>query len=78
VDDQDDHGDDQKDVNQPAADIAEQTEKPENRDNDGYPKQHKSLLKFPLGIRVVRITICQDRVAANGKWQLDMASPGPG
>jgi hypothetical protein len=44
VEDQDHHGYNQKQVNQPAADVAEQAEKPENRDNDGYPKQHDSLL----------------------------------
>jgi hypothetical protein len=43
VEDQDDHGNDQKQVNEPAADIADKAEKPENSDNDGYPKQHEGL-----------------------------------
>jgi hypothetical protein len=43
VEDQNDHGDNQKQVNEPAADAAEQAEKPENSDNDGYPKQHECL-----------------------------------
>jgi hypothetical protein len=43
VDDQNDHGNYQKQVNEPAADASEQAEKPENSDNDGYPKQHESL-----------------------------------
>ena len=44
VEDQDDHGDYQKQVNYSATDVTEQTEKPENSDNDGYPEQHESLL----------------------------------
>jgi hypothetical protein len=43
VEDQNDNGNDQKQVNEPAADVADQAEKPENGDNDGYPKQHESL-----------------------------------
>jgi hypothetical protein len=43
VEDQDDHGNNQKQVNEPAADVADKAEKPENRDNDGYPKQHENL-----------------------------------
>jgi hypothetical protein len=49
VEDQDDHGYNQKQVNQPAADVTEQAEKPENCDNDGYPKQHESLLRLADG-----------------------------
>jgi hypothetical protein len=44
VNDQDDHGDDQKDMDETAADVGKQAEQPENGDNDGYPKQHKYLL----------------------------------
>ncbi len=33
-------GNNQKQVNEPAADAAEQAEKPKNSENDGYPKQH--------------------------------------
>jgi hypothetical protein len=44
VEDQNDHGNNQKQVNEPAADVDEQAEKPKNSDNDGYPKQHESLL----------------------------------
>jgi hypothetical protein len=41
VNDQDDHGNDQKDMDEAAADVAKQAEQPENGDNNGYPKQHK-------------------------------------
>jgi hypothetical protein len=38
VEDQDDHGDYEQQVNEPAADASEQAEKPENGDDDGCPK----------------------------------------
>ena len=38
VEDQDDHGNYQKQVNEPTADASEQAEKPENGDDDGCPK----------------------------------------
>jgi len=41
VEDQNDHGNNQKQVNEAPADAAQQAEKPENSDNDGYPKQHE-------------------------------------
>jgi hypothetical protein len=43
VENQDDHGDHQKYMDEPATDVADQSEKPENGDNDGYPKQHENL-----------------------------------
>jgi hypothetical protein len=45
MEDQNDHRDNQKYVYQPAADIGEQAQKPENCDDDGYPKQHQTLLR---------------------------------
>jgi hypothetical protein len=48
MEDQDNHRDDQKYVNKPATDIGEQAQKPENCDDDGYPKQHETLLRFRL------------------------------
>jgi hypothetical protein len=45
MEDQDDHGDNQKYVYKPAANIGEQAQKPENCNDDGYPKQHKNLLR---------------------------------
>jgi hypothetical protein len=44
VEDEDDYCNNQKQVNKGAADVGEQAEKPENTDNDGYPKQHGSFL----------------------------------
>jgi hypothetical protein len=41
VEDQNDHGNNQKQVNEAPAYAAQQAEKPENSDNDGYPKQHE-------------------------------------
>ena len=38
AEDQDDHGDYEQQVNEPAADASEQAEKPENGDDDGCPK----------------------------------------
>jgi hypothetical protein len=46
VEDQDNHGDNQKYVDKAAADIANKAQKPENGDDDGYPKQHEILLRF--------------------------------
>ena len=43
VENQDNHGDDHQQVNERAADVAEQAEKPEDGDDDGYPKQHVNL-----------------------------------
>jgi hypothetical protein len=43
VEDQDDHGNNEKYVNETAADIGEQAKKPENCDDDGYPKQHENF-----------------------------------
>jgi hypothetical protein len=74
VEDQDHHGDNQKQVNQPAADVAEQAEKPENRNNDGYPKQHDSLLFLSRMATLIlhpcrsiggASTVCLDQVAGN-------------
>jgi hypothetical protein len=45
MEDQDDHGDNQKYVYKPAANISEQAQKPENCNDDGYPKQHENLLR---------------------------------
>ncbi|VXC30268.1 hypothetical protein ARTHRO8AJ_450039 [Arthrobacter sp. 8AJ] len=44
VEDQDHHCDNQQNVDQAAANVREQSEKPENGDDDGNPKQHESLL----------------------------------
>jgi hypothetical protein len=44
VEDEDDHCDDQKDVDEAAANICEQAEKPENGDDNSDPKQHENLL----------------------------------
>jgi hypothetical protein len=46
MEDQDNHRHNQKNVNKAAADIGEQAQKPENCDDDGYPKQHEILLRF--------------------------------
>jgi hypothetical protein len=46
MEDQDNYRDNQKYMYQPAANIAEQTQKPEDRDDDGYPQQHGILLRF--------------------------------
>ena len=43
MEDQHNNGDDQKQVNERAADVAEQAEKPEDGNDDGYPKQHENL-----------------------------------
>jgi hypothetical protein len=46
MEDQHNHCNNQKYVNKAAADIGEQAQKPENCDDDGYPKQHGTLLGF--------------------------------
>lgn len=43
VEDQDDHGHNQEQVYERAADASKQSEKPKNRENDGNPKQHDGL-----------------------------------
>lgn len=42
MEDQNDHGDNQKYVYKPASYIGEQAQKPENCNDDGYPQQHKN------------------------------------
>jgi hypothetical protein len=44
VENQDNHGNNQKQVNEPAADAAEQAQKPENGENNSDPKQHGDFL----------------------------------
>jgi hypothetical protein len=43
VEDQDDHRNNQKQVNERTANVREQAEKPKNSNNNGYPQQHESL-----------------------------------